>query len=253
MRLKKKKLHRAETSVTVFPCKKNYLRYEIFIAPTKVSRHAGLEIVKSTISFLCKKKFWLHQSKVLEPTEPPPCWQHSRAQSNYLDLSPEGHWWVFGLLFPRPASVPLWVSRWMIATWRNKTEQHGHFLITQWFHAALHTEPNTPHSIPLGLLGWRTVFLLMLMLSFVRVRGWMPTGQRDTTGWWTESTETGTGSHRLIGNPSLSTNTAARYPLTLRTHVWMRWLGTFIILLNPVSCFFPPDYVCLMSAKQIHF
>lgn len=91
------------------------------------------------------------------------------------------------------------------------------------------------------------------MLSFVRVRGWMPTGQRDTTGWWTESTETGTGSLRLIGNPSLSTNMAARYPLTLRTHVWTQWLGTFIILLNPVSCFFSPDYVCLMLAKQIHF
>lgn len=59
------------------------------------------------------------------------------------------------------------------------------------------------------------------MLFFVRVRAWIQTGRRDTTGWWTESTETGTGSHRLIGNPSLLTSMAARYPLTLRTRVRM--------------------------------
>lgn len=52
MRYFLKNLRRAETSVTVFPCKKKYLRYEIFISPqlTNTSYHADLEIVKSTIS-----------------------------------------------------------------------------------------------------------------------------------------------------------------------------------------------------------
>lgn len=36
-------------------------------------------------------------------------------------------------------------------------------------------------------------------------------------------------------------------------HVGMPPLGTFITLLNPICCYFPPGNVCLRSAKQIHF
>lgn len=30
-------------------------------------------------------------------------------------------------------------------------------------------------------------------------------------------------------------------------------LATFITLLNPICCYFPPGHICLRSSKQIHF
>eukprot|EP00064_Thunnus_orientalis_P003743 superscaffoldBa00000318_g3754 len=49
----------------------------------------------------------------------------------------------------------------------------------------------------------------------VSFQDWTPTDRRDTTGWWTGSTETGTASHRPTESPCLLTNMGARYPLKL--------------------------------------
>lgn len=66
--------------------------------------------------------------------------------------------------------------------------------------------------------------MLIVFPSFsVRIQGLMKTDQRDTTGWWTESTEIETASCHPTENHYLLTNTDARYPLNAVCCLWPRY------------------------------